>query len=95
MATTAPPKTETPDAPPRAKGQLAFQGFPVQKARVKVSGTTFEIELDETTDYKLGEEFTLISQCRVVKNNNHLLTEDGESTVDLDIVVYQSEAHKK
>lgn len=95
MATAAPPKTETETKTPPPRGQLAFHGFPIQKARVKVSGTTYEIELDETDEYKLGAEFTLVSHCRVVKNNNHLLTEDGESMVDLDIVVYQSEAHKK
>jgi hypothetical protein len=68
------------------KGQLAFDGFAVSQHRVKIAGTSLDIQSDEVGDYKLGQEIEFTFKARVVKRNNHLLTDDNGSSVEHDIV---------
>jgi hypothetical protein len=68
------------------RGQLAFDGFVIKDHKLKIAGTTVQLTDDEVREIKLGSELTFRFTARVVKRNNHLLTDDDGSHVEHDLV---------
>jgi hypothetical protein len=77
--------TEEPEEPKRI-GQLAFDGFAVSAHKLKIAGTTLDISDEVAKALKLGSELKYTFTARVVKRNNHLLTDDNGSSVEHDVV---------
>ncbi len=95
VAEAPPIPDQAEDKPRPRKGQLSFDGFPINRHRVKISGTTIEIPESDVASYKLGETITFTCECRVVKRNNHLLSDDqGGDNVEHDIVLYMASAER-
>lgn len=67
-------------------GQLAFDGFVVKEHKLKIAGTTVQLSDEEVRELKLGSEISFTFTARVVKRNNHLLTDDDGSHVEHDLV---------
>jgi uncharacterized protein YoaH (UPF0181 family) len=86
-AATAPAEADAPpEEEPKRIGQLAFDGFAVSAHKLKIAGTTLDISDEVAKALKLGSEIKYTFTARVVKRNNHLLTDDNGSSVEHDVV---------
>jgi len=88
-----------PEAPPEEEepkriGQLAFDGFPVAAHKLKIAGTTLYLPDDVAKKLKLGSEINYTFTARVVKRNNHLLTDDDGSSVEHDVVCVMQDVQR-